>query len=518
MDSPLSAPENTSPEAAPTSLERGHAGGGTIRSASSASGAWSWAAAACSAVLLYLGTGLSPVAALTWIAPLPILLIAPRVTARRAMALAFLAYLAGSANSWDYFLRPRPSLAVPLPAALSILIGGSVLFAVAVLLFRALLVRGHAVLATLAVPATWVGVLYLTSLASPSGVMGTLATTQADVTTVVQIASVTGFWGVEYLVLLVPAAIAACSATGIPVIARLRAGAAGLVISALALGYGTFRLHDSPAAASSRHVVVLARDQGHWATDVATPEGRELVAAYAERIAGLPEGSGIVVLPEAGFAADDASLPALVGPMERAGRARGADIVIGLLHTTGGVRYNSALAVPAGGGALAEFHRWNAGMDQVSRTGHDLAYLPGTPWAGMVVCGDVNFPRPTRDYAAAGARLLAVPASDEDVDGWQHSRTALLRGVENGLAVAWSDQRGVPMISDSWGRVRAETRTRPDAGPDSFAMAAATVPAGPGATPYTRFGDWFPWLCLLTTLAASLFVVAARLRERPQRA
>ncbi|GGK70378.1 apolipoprotein N-acyltransferase [Sphaerisporangium melleum] len=503
MDSRLSAPENSPPRPAGPRPAPGQGGGGT-------SEAWSWAAAACSAALLYLGTGLSPVAALTWIAPLPILLLAPRVSARRATALAFLAYLAGSANSWDYFLRPRPSLAVPLPAALSILIGGSVLFAVAVLLFRALLVRGRAVLATLAAPAAWVGVLHLASLASPSGVMGTLATTQADVTPVVQIASVTGFWGVEYLVLLVPAAIAACSAPGIPAATRLRAGAAGLALSALALGYGALRLQGPPTAEGSRHVVVLARNQGHWAADVATPEGRELVAAYAEQIAGLPEGSGIVVLPEAGFAADDASLPALLGPMERAARARGADIVIGLLHTTGGIRYNSALAVLADGGAPAEYHRWNAGMDQLSRTGHALAYLPGSPRVGMVVCGDVNFPRPTRDYAAAGARLLAVPASDEDVDGWQHSRTALLRGVENGLAVAWSDQRGVPMISDPWGRVRAETRTSPEAGEDSFAMAAATVPSGPGATLYTRFGDWFPWLCLLTALAAPLIAAGRR--------
>ena len=65
----------------------------------------------------------------------------------------------------------------------------------------------------------------------------------------------------------------------------------------LALGYGALRLQGSPTASGTRHVAVLARDQNHWATDVATPEGRKLVAAYADRITRLPDGVEIVVDP-----------------------------------------------------------------------------------------------------------------------------------------------------------------------------------------------------------------------------
>ena len=45
-------------------------------------------AAAASAILFYLGTGLHPWPLLTWVAPLPVLLVASRVTNRAAFLLA----------------------------------------------------------------------------------------------------------------------------------------------------------------------------------------------------------------------------------------------------------------------------------------------------------------------------------------------------------------------------------------------------------------------------------------------
>jgi apolipoprotein N-acyltransferase len=116
----------------------------------------------------------------------------------------------------------------------------------------------------------------------------------------------------------------------------------------------------------------------------------------------------------------------------------------------------------------------------------------------MVACGDVNFPNPTRDYAAAGARLMAIPASDEDVNGRQHAIAGMLRGVENGMSIAWAGQRGTLLVSDAYGRVLAEDRTdrtRP------FVIVTADLPAGPGSTFYTRTGDWFPWLCAILAVA-----------------
>ena len=167
-------------------------------------------AAACSGVLFYFGTGIAtggpPIAALAWIAPLPVLLMAARVSARAATGIAFLAYFLGTANSWDYYLDSRD---VPLPVGALISVALSLMFVFAVWIFRALVRHGAVLLAVLAAPASWTGAAYLVQVLNPRGLMGTFAANQGDLPVVLQIASVTGAWGVEFLVLFAPTAVAA---------------------------------------------------------------------------------------------------------------------------------------------------------------------------------------------------------------------------------------------------------------------------------------------------------------------
>jgi apolipoprotein N-acyltransferase len=88
---------------------------------------------------------------------------------------------------------------------------------------------------------------------------------------------------------------------------------------------------------------------------------------------------------------------------------------------------------------------------------------------------------------------MAVPAWDFVRDARLHSRMAVVRGVEDGFTMARAAQQGFLTFSDAYGRIRAET-------PSSHvpeALLVANVPLGPGATLYTRFGDWFGWLCVL---------------------
>src|SRR3954470_18307767 len=149
------------------------------------------------ALLTFLGTGLHPVWWLTWLAPLPVLLLAPRVSARTAAVAAFAAYLLGGANVWRYYAvdleLPVPLLALPVVLFPLVLTG-------VVLLFRAVLLRGRGLLAAAAFAAGVVAAEYLVSLTTPAGANWSLAPTQADLLPVLQIASVTGGWGVSFLV------------------------------------------------------------------------------------------------------------------------------------------------------------------------------------------------------------------------------------------------------------------------------------------------------------------------------
>ncbi len=458
---------------------------------------WPIAAIVASGVVFFFGTGLDPVAALAWFAPLPILLLAPRVSGVTAALCAFVAYAAGSTGTWSYFWH---SLAVPRPAAIAILAGSAVLFALAVSLFRLLVRRRHAVLAVLAAAGLWTVALYAVSLLNPTGLMGTFMTTQADRPVVLQLASVTGGWGVEFLVLAVPAALAAICAPGVAGRSRLVSVVAVAAALTGLVFWSTARL-SSPAGTTVK-VALIAPAQTAWATDVATPQGAVLLQSYVDAIGALPDGVRVAVLPEAAFAVDDVSRAGFAEQLRRTG----VEVVTGVYDTTRQGRFNAALDVPPSGPAV-EFHKWHNGDSKDIASGTDLAYLAGPAKIGLLVCMDVNFGDPSGDYGAAGTGLVLIPASDEDVDGWEHSRTALIRGVENGFSVAWSASRGTPMLSDAHGRVLADTHT----GDQPFSVVTADVPLGSGGTPYARFGDWFAWLCGLLALAG---IAAAASRER----
>src|SRR6266496_576933 len=90
----------------------------------------------CSAVLGYLGTGLAPVAALTWLAPLPVLWLAPRVPVVTALGVAFGAFLLSTTNSWGFQLHSYDEPMVPV--GLMINFGMSLTFVLTVWLFRTL--------------------------------------------------------------------------------------------------------------------------------------------------------------------------------------------------------------------------------------------------------------------------------------------------------------------------------------------------------------------------------------------
>jgi apolipoprotein N-acyltransferase len=212
-----------------------------------------------------------------------------------------------------------------------------------------------------------------------------------------------------------------------------------------------------------------------------------------DEIGRLPAGVQAVVLPEAAFAVDQASRPHLVETLAQVALARNLDVITGVYDTTPEGRFNAALAVPPTG-APVEYRKWHNGNSQNIADGTELARFAGI---GLMVCMDVNFADPSRGYGDAGTGLVLIPASDEDVDGWVHSRTALIRGVENGFSVAWSAARGTPMLADAQGRVLADTHT----GGSPFSVVVADVPVGSGKTPYARFGDWFAWLCGLVALA-----------------
>jgi apolipoprotein N-acyltransferase len=106
-----------------------------------------------SAGLLYFGTGLHPTWWLLWLAPVPVLAIAPRLRASAAFLLGSIAWFLGEMNQWNYL---RHVIALPLRITILFFVIAAVIFGLSVLFTRSFLRRGSLFLAAFAFPVYWV--------------------------------------------------------------------------------------------------------------------------------------------------------------------------------------------------------------------------------------------------------------------------------------------------------------------------------------------------------------------------
>ncbi len=247
------------------------------------------------AALLLAGNGMNPVWPLMWIAFIPVLLLAAETTSWRVAAgAAALSILLGSLTILYYlhFVLHAPVIAWLIPFSIA-----SLLFAAGVLLFRSLLHRGAVFSAMIALPAFWTVCEYLASFVPANGTAGSLAYTQERFLPVLQVASLTGPWGITFLLLLFPSAVA----SGLYLRRKRLLQVALVVGSALAVLagavlFGAIRLA-APNAQRNIKVGLLDTDTVEFAGGA--PEMQQLIKSYAEQAERLAhQGAKIVLMPE----------------------------------------------------------------------------------------------------------------------------------------------------------------------------------------------------------------------------
>jgi apolipoprotein N-acyltransferase len=461
------------------------------------------------ATLLFMGTGLYPVWWLAWFAPLPVLLLAPRVGRWGAFGAVALAWFLGSLNMWRYLLT-----AIELPPVLVLILSvvPACMFGLAVLVFRGFVVRGAVWRGAIAFPAFWVTFEYLNNVTSPHGTFPNIGYTQMDFLPLVQVASLTGIWGIGFCLLLFPATIAAVVSRQGSARQRTRLGVTVAVFLAAVLGYGGWRLIAAPAAGSSVKVGLMATGTG---TTFPHDDGAalELLRDYAGKSESMAsQGIDVIVLPEKiALLSDNATSLADAFFTDAASQA-GASVVVGLDRGTVAKRLNEARLYAADGTLAATYdkHHMVPGFEDADQPGTTITVLdhPTGVW-GMQICKDMDFPALSREYGAKRVGLLLVPAWDFTLDAWLHDRMAVLRGVESGFTIARAANQGLLTVSDDRGRILAQQ----DAATVPFASLVATAPVRHDDTLYTRFGDWFAWLNVATL--GLLLAGAAIGRRRP---
>src|SRR5215470_17439965 len=210
---------------------------------------------ALSTALFFLGTGLAPYWALTWLAAIPVLYVSSRVSGGEAFFIATAAHALGGLNGWSYYRTVIPTLIVA-----GIILGSACLFGIAVLLFRSRVLRGKLWQAALIFPAFWVASEYINAVVSVHGTFGNISYSQMNFLPILQVASVTGIWGISFCIFLFAATVAAICSSG-TTSAKIPLAIASFVFLALVYGYGIWRLAATPNDSPTVKVALIASDE-----------------------------------------------------------------------------------------------------------------------------------------------------------------------------------------------------------------------------------------------------------------
>ncbi len=131
-------------------------------------------------------------------------------------------------------------------------------------------------------------------------------------------------------------------------------------------------------------------------------------------------------------------------------------------------------------------------------------------WAdlGVLICYEAIFPDLTRQFVKRGATLLVNITNDawfgKTSAPFQHLSMVTLRAVENRVPIARAANTGISALIDSRGRVAQST--------DLFTreVLLGKIKMDPSSTFYTQWGDLFSYLCLGITILTCLLTYFKR--------
>ncbi len=385
--------------------------------------------------------------------------------------------------------------------------------------------------------ALWTGIEYLRS-AWPLGgfTWGGLGYTQANDRFLLPLASVTGVWGVTFVVVLVNALLVLAIERGR---ARPRSALAPVGLS-LALVLAPALIRIPPANGRSLDIASVQVDVRKARRLPPLDEDRAVAAMNAslhERLAADPPDLAVwgeSALDPGAFA------PASWARVTGAIRAVGSPVLAGAVTTDqAGRHFNEGLLFNGRNGVVVEhytkvhlvpfgeyvpWHRYVGWISALQQIPYDLT--PGRRLAtlgvdrasfgklngvrfGDVICFENSFPSIDRTLVSRGAEFLVVQTNNASYNFTAASRQHLImsrfRAVEDGRWVVHAAVSGISAFIDPTGRVVAE------AGLFVPAITRHAIRLSTSKTLYVRLGDWVPWLSL-----ALAFGLALAPRRRPR--
>ncbi len=388
-------------------------------------------------------------------------------------------------------------------------------------------------------PAAWTVFDWLRSMGFLGYPWGMLGASQYPVIPIIQVASLTGVWGVTFLVILSNSVLAEYVRAAL---ARVRVGPGPAIVLAASLvgclaWAGVGARSGNPPGRSVRLALVQQND------DPRKDDYREVFDTLRRLTdSSLGQRPDLIVWSETAFVPNirrwsredpkEFPLAALVRDFLAYQKGIGTWLLTGnddySFVTRDGVQerldYNGSVLFAPDGERIETYHKIHLvpftesfpyrkqlpGIYALLQSFDAYLWEPGDRRVvfrhpkfsfSTPICFEDAFPDDVRRFATAGAEVILNISNDywslTEAEGMQHAANAVFRAVENGRPLARASASGLTCLVDPRGRIRARTPLYQEN------LLIVDIPlSSPKKTLYTRWGDWFP-----AALGASLGVL-----------
>lgn len=418
-----------------------------------------------------------------WLMPIPIALISLGAGRLQGVAAAVVFAAAGSAGllslAWD------PAVGAAMVAYRFIVL------LVTFLLAHRVRQAWPPAVAVMVYPAVLVAAEFAMSF-TPLGTALTDAYLLGNLQALLQLASVTGVYGVSFMAAWFGVAMGLmiwCGPTR-ESFWPVRIAVAVLVLVTLA---GMVRINRGPDTEPVKVAAIHAESfRGKPKTVDQNLERQASYAPLAREAA--DQGARLIVWPEMILSTDTAWGDSVLAPLSDLVRETGACHVVGFYHRD--AQRNTARIIGPDGTLYTEYQKTH--LVTAMETSH-----PGTEPApvvnldgvalGVMICNDDVFTDVARQLGRDGARLVADPTWDWRDVADKHAQIPRLRAIENGFAMVRATQGGISQLIDArgglvgWHSALDEPRQ----------VLVGELRPGGGSTVYSRLGDVFAWLVVV---------------------
>ncbi len=384
------------------------------------------------------------------------------------------------------------------------------------------------------IPSVWVLLEYIRSHLFTGFPWALLGYSQYWALAVIQIADITGIWGVSFLVMMINAAIYSVIGSRLSVPgAKIKYALLPILCLTITLIYGYYKLYQTP---NTKHQTPLKISviQGNIPQDLKwMPAARaHILNTYAKLTEQANKGNpDLIVWPEASspglFGEDDLvfqeifalskeiKTPLLIGAVARDDEKYFNSAL--LINPSGEIagRYDKLHLVPFGEyvplkeilpflETIVPIGDITAGREYTIFSLPTAYYLLPAKFS-VLICFEDLFPELSREFVKKGAGFLVNITNDawykRTSAAYQHLQASVFRAVENRVFLVRSANTGVSGFISPDGKIISKVSDK--SGRNIFIEGYATQGIAikkPSFTFYTRYGDFFPAACLLFVL------------------